>query len=356
MKTIFRLSLTILRIYMREPLTVFLSIGLLVLMMVLFGVMSGGDMANLHLGVAVLDKTRGQSSQLRALDRDPVLTLRPAASEDELTELIRTAQVIGGVIVEPGLQPQEPALRLIVSDSPQNHWTAVGVEHLRAVLSGKVQQSSIPVEYLHVNVINNRFIDFIFPGVLALSILQACLGSAVVLLDAKKNGVLRRLQLTPMKPLQIYTGFLAGRCVIVLAHLLVLSLVAIALFRAQILSSVPAAIFVVVLGILCFMPMAGVVAMLSPSFEAGNIIIQLLNFPMAFLCGVFFRNENMPHILQAVVKFMPLTYLVDLMRGTIQAGLPLNRFPLQIAVLSAWSAASLIVIALSGRVKALSQN
>ncbi|MGA7219321.1 MAG: hypothetical protein WBX38_13445, partial [Candidatus Sulfotelmatobacter sp.] len=187
MKTIFRLSLTILRIYMREPLTVFLSIGLLVLMMVLFGVMSGGDMANLHLGVAVLDKTRGQSSQLRALDRDPVLTLRPAASEDELTELIRTAQVIGGVIVEPvivepGLQPQEPALRLIVSDSPQNHWTAVGVEHLRAVLSGKVQQSSIPVEYLHVNVINNRFIDFIFPGVLALSILQACLGSAIVLL------------------------------------------------------------------------------------------------------------------------------------------------------------------------------
>ncbi|MGA7220665.1 MAG: ABC transporter permease, partial [Candidatus Sulfotelmatobacter sp.] len=179
---------------------------------------------------------------------------------------------------------------------------------------------------------------------------------AIVLLDAKKNGVLRRLQLTPMKPLQIYTGFLAGRCVIVLAHLLVLSLVAIALFRAQILSSVPAAIFVVVLGILCFMPMAGVVAMLSPSFEAGNIIIQLLNFPMAFLCGVFFRNENMPHILQAVVKFMPLTYLVDLMRGTIQAGLPLNRFPLQIAVLSAWSAASLIVIALSGRVKALSRN
>jgi len=102
--------------------------------------------------------------------------------------------------------------------------------------------------------------------------------------------------------------------------------------------------------------MAGVVALFSPSFEAGNIIIQLLNFPMAFLCGVFFRNENMPQILQSLVKFMPLTYLVDLMRGTIQAGLPLSKFPLQIAVLSGWTAASLILMTLAGRVKALSRD
>jgi len=358
MNPTFRLSLTILRVYLREPLTVFLSIGLLVLMMVLFGVMSGGDMTNLRLPVAVLDKTGGQSGQLRVLEHDQVLSIRPVSSEAEIAEMIRTAQVIGGVIVDvpPPQTPRGIVPRVIVSDSPQNHWATVGIEHLRTALGGNSQQSSIPVEYLQLNVINNRFIDFIFPGVLALSILQACLGSAVVLLDAKKNGVLRRLQLTPMKPLQIYSGFLAGRCVIVLAHLLVLALVAVVVFRAQILSSVPSAVFVVLLGTLCFMSMAGVVALLSPSFEAGNIIIQLLNFPMAFLCGVFFRNENMPHFLQSLVKFMPLTYLVDLMRGTIQAGLPLNRFPLQIGVLAGWSAASVMVMALAGRVKTLSRD
>jgi ABC-2 type transport system permease protein len=262
-----------------------------------------------------------------------------------LEERLRTADVIAGVVVNKTSAAQ-PNVSVIVSDSPKNHWSQMGIEHLNALLGNDpaASQRNITVQSLHIDIINNRFIDFIFPGVLALSILQASLGSAVVLLDAKRSGVLRRLEVTPLTPMQLFAGFLVGRCAIVLLHLAVLTSVAVLFFQAQILASISSLLVAVIIGLVCFMSMGAVVGFLAPSFESGAIITQLLNFPMAFLCGVFFRNENMPHALQWFVKLMPLTYFVDLMRGLIQAGLPLSRFGLQITVLGAWSAVSLIIL------------
>jgi ABC-2 type transport system permease protein len=351
MKAFLHLSLTTLRMYVREPLTVFLSLGLLVLMMVLFGVMAN-DMSNIRLPIAVLDRSNGANPMLKAFEHDEVLSCQRVASREEIVELIRTGKVFAGVTLNPPSSRKDEGARLIVSDSAPNQWVRMGLSRIQLLLGHPdVTLAQDNVERVHVPVISNRFIDFVFPGVLALAVLQTCLSSAVVLLDAKRIGVLRRLQLTPIRPLHWFGGFLAGRCIIVLLHLLVLTGVALVGFHIHILASVGQMFACLSLGMFCFMAMAGAIAILSPSFEAGAVITQLLNFPMSFLCGVFFRNEDLPHSLMWLIKLLPLTYLVNVMRGTIHAGLPLRNFSFDIGVLLAWSLGSLLVFAIAARIK-----
>lgn len=349
-RSITSLGAIVIRMYFREPVTVFLSVGLLVLMMVMIGFIGGAsDAANLRLPVAVLDRTQGHSPIASTLENDHVLTVRHVYSESELAQMIRSAQAIAGVVLgtaDPNRLEQE---KLVIGDGVQNHWSEVGVEHLRLLLSGQqATVGSIPTETLHVQMINNRLIDFIFPGVLALSILQTALGSASFLLSAKKMGVLRRLQLTPLNSVQLVSGFIFGRCGIVLFQLAVLFAVAKACFHVHVLASWSTVLAEVALGVICFMSLSSAVAMLAPSVEAGVITTQLLNFPMAFLCGVFFPNGNLPGIASFFARILPLTYYVNLLRGTMQGGEPLSKLTTDIAVLAGWTAVFMLLCIWAG--------
>ncbi len=70
--------------------------------------------------------------------------------------------------------------------------------------------------------------------------------------------------------------------------------------------------------------------------ESANGILQIVQFPMMFLSGIFFPLELLPSVLQPVVKVIPLTYLGDLLRGVL-VGIPYNYGPsVSLLVLGAW--------------------
>jgi ABC-2 type transport system permease protein len=341
-KALLHLVRSIVQIYFREPLTVFLSIGLLTFMMLLFGTIAGTDGSDLRFPVALLDQSMGRSKMVQDLHADQLLAIQPVEQESQINELIRHGRAIAGVIVLPtngAASSKDNGFRIVAGRTIGNHLTAMAVSHLASVLTPDHQPT---VAFTDGPVLSQRFIDFIFPGVLALAILQTCLSSAVVLLDAQKNGIIRRMRVTPVRQYQIYGGFLLGRTLIVVLQLIILALIGILGFRVHIVSSLYSLAFVVFLGTMTFMAMAGVIALYSHSVEAGVLTTQLLSFPMAFLSGVFFRNENVPRGILWLVKILPLTYLTDLMRGTIMLGLPLKEFSVDITVLSSW------FVALSG--------
>jgi len=75
----------------------------------------------------------------------------------------------------------------------------------------------------------------------------------------------------------------------------------------------------------------------------GNIIV----FPMMFLTGVFFPRFLMPHWLQGVTTYMPLTPVIDGSRMILTEGKHLIDLGPQLGVMAIWL---VIVYAIAFRV------
>ena len=359
MQAYFTLTLTILRLYLRDPLTVALSLALIVFMMVLFGVVMGEEPFEIELPLAVVDLADSPASRalVQHLGRDPWLLPLPVNDEAEAMELIRRAPVIGTVVRAEGFDLRPAAdgslagLR-VIRDEESTKWIDLGLDRLRDLLretAGLEGTVLWQTEVRQVAVVKNRYIDFIFPGILAMAIMQTCLASGIVLLEARERGVLRRLQLTPLSSATILGSFLSGRFLVVALHLVVLVLVATFGFEAQILAAPWELAVVVLLGTLAFMALGLALILLSPTLESASLIVQTLSLPMSFLCGVFFEVRAMPSVLKWIAQALPLTYLVDMIRGTVTLGVPLFAFLPQILVLAAWFLVSAVVCLLAYR-------
>ena len=64
---------------------------------------------------------------------------------------------------------------------------------------------------------------------------------------------------------------------------------------------------------------------------------------MMFLSGTFFPTETLPVIVQWMVKFLPLTPLLEAVRAVTVQGDPITSVGPQIAALTAWVVASYVM-------------
>lgn len=339
------------RIWLREPMTVFLSLGLLVLMMVLFSTM-GNDTFQYQLKVGVVAPASSAAEIMDRLQKDGTLKAIPAESATALEEDIRLGNLNAGVVAESGAQPGHAGVTLLLPRFNSTGWAAVANNHLAYVMDpsgGTTRKSNLAIQNVVAPQVSTRLIDFLFPGILSLAILQTCLGSAVVFLDARRLGILRRFRIAPVHPATWSCGFLAGRCAIVLMHLLVLTVVARLFFHVHTLGNIQDVCLVTLTGTICFLALSGIIALLAPSVEAGALLTQLLNFPMSFLCGVFFRNDNLSPFLHRIVDVLPFTYMVNLMREIVQMGVPLRELHREMTALLLWTAIALLTLAIASR-------
>jgi ABC-2 type transport system permease protein len=78
------------------------------------------------------------------------------------------------------------------------------------------------------------------------------------------------------------------------------------------------------------------IAVRMTSFEGFGTINNFLVMPIFFLSGAMYPLDRVPQWLRLITSFNPLTYGVNLLRGTV-LGLPAN-YGLDIAVITGFSA------------------
>lgn len=360
MKTVLMLATTFVRIYLRDRMAVLTSIALMAFMMVLFGTVMGNGLFQVRLPVAILGHGGGGVAKrtIRAIQRDPPLSAVSVKTEGQLVEEIRDAHVIAGVefaragATSRGLQDSHADAVSIITSVKLTQWQRIGIDRLQQVLSrasGHPFRPAVAVKKLAIPVVQTRYIDFIFPGMLAMAIMQACLGSGVVLLQANKDGVLRQLRLSPVSSFQLFFGFVLGRLFVVLLHIVVLGIVAVVGFGVHILAPWSQLVAVVTFGCIVFMALGMAVAVMSPSFEAGNLLVQLVSLPMSFLCGVFIRLDQLPFYLRWLAEIFPLTYLAEMLRGMMNLGVSVGTYEMNLLVLMLWFSGALVATILGLR-------
>jgi ABC-2 type transport system permease protein len=110
--------------------------------------------------------------------------------------------------------------------------------------------------------------------------------------------------------------------------------IAYAVFDVQMLGNWGALLGIVGLGALCLISIGYLVASLVRTEESAMPILQLVQFPMMFLSGIFFPVEMLPAFMKPVVSAMPLTYLGDALRQIMVQSTPVNSMNTNIIVMS----------------------
>lgn len=183
----------------------------------------------------------------------------------------------------------------------------------------------------------SRF-DYTFSGLLGFSILGLGLfGPVNYFPQMKKQGVLRRLHITPLRPWEFFTASVISNAVIGLFSIAVMFVIASTVFHFQMAGNYLALAVMVVLGILSIFGIGLAIGGWARNENQAAPLANIVAFPMMFLSGTFFPRFLMPEWLQHITTFLPLTPVIDGIRLVATEGKGLTEVGAQIGLIAFWT-------------------
>jgi ABC-2 type transport system permease protein len=176
------------------------------------------------------------------------------------------------------------------------------------------------------------YIQFIFPGMIGMTILFASIFSAISIVWDREFGFLKEILVAPISRFSVVIGKAMAGTAISLAQTLIL--VVFIPFLGMDVGLADILLTLLFAGILAFSltSMGILVASRMSSYEGFNIIMNFLVMPMFFLSGAMYPVKMLPPILRGLTQFNPLTYGVDSLKHVLlsqAAGTPMGpEYPL----------------------------
>jgi ABC-2 type transport system permease protein len=161
------------------------------------------------------------------------------------------------------------------------------------------------------------FRTFLYPGVLAMSVLFTAAFSGISLVWDREFGFLREMLVAPVSTTAILVGKCLGGATAATLQSVVLLLLA---GVVGVPYSVPLfAMFLLCLflGALMLTSMGVLMSVRVKQIQAAMPLSQLIIMPMMFLSGALFPLANLPGWLAVATKLNPLTYAVQPMRSAV---------------------------------------
>ncbi|HEY92163.1 MAG TPA: ABC transporter permease [Dehalococcoidia bacterium] len=164
------------------------------------------------------------------------------------------------------------------------------------------------------------FIKFIYPGIIAMTVLMSSVFSGLSVVWDREFGFLKEVLVAPLSRSGIVLGKAIGSAVISLGQGFVMLALAPILGVTLSLILVVELIPLLIVLSLSLSGLGILVASRMRSQQGFQVVVQLIIFPLIFLSGVFFPVNNVPTWLEVVSKINPLTYGVDAIRQLFLGG------------------------------------
>jgi ABC-2 type transport system permease protein len=158
------------------------------------------------------------------------------------------------------------------------------------------------------------------PGLLALTILFGTSSmEAIVIVLERRTGALERLLLAPVRLPALLAGKILGGMTFGLTVTLVVLAVSLAVFGSVGISWL-LLLLALLLSATAFSALGAFVSVAVKEVFEAQTLANFIRFPMMFLGGVFVPLASMPGWLQALARFLPLTYSVEALRTALSGG------------------------------------
>jgi ABC-2 type transport system permease protein len=188
-----------------------------------------------------------------------------------------------------------------------------------------------------------RMIDTAIPTLTAMIIgTTGLMSTTITMATYRENGVLRRLRTTPVSSLVV----LAAQVMVVFGMtclgMLLLIVAGMLIYHVRFEGNAFSVLGGFILSSLSFFGIGFILAGTLPTARTAQTAGLVLLYPMMFLSGAFFPLELLPTAVQKVAAFMPLTYVVNLLRG-LWTGEPWGDHLLEVGLLAGMLVLGVIV-------------
>ncbi len=190
---------------------------------------------------------------------------------------------------------------------------------------------------IHLESTPVRYADWVWMGILVINIMYGCLyGIGYVIVRYRKNGHLKRLQVTPISVTQFLIAQVVSRLGIVLVSSLVVVLGCYFLLKPQLASSLDwvSLSAVCLLGTLSFISLGLLLCSRVTSEELSRGLIELVSWPMLICSGAWFSLEGTHPWLQKFAYTLPSTHFIEALRQIALYGADLSDVMLNITFLA----------------------
>jgi ABC-2 type transport system permease protein len=138
----------------------------------------------------------------------------------------------------------------------------------------------------------------------------------------REQGVLRRLSVTPARPVWVLAAQLLIHLAVAAVALVLLLAIAKIGFALQGPEQIPGFILSLVLVALALFALGLWVAAIAPSAQAASAIGGALFFPMMFFAGLWIPRNIMPAVLRSISDYTPLGAGVQAMQSSFTGSFP----------------------------------
>ena len=179
-----------------------------------------------------------------------------------------------------------------------------------------------------------RYVDWVLPGILGMNMMFSCLfGVGYVVVRYRKNGFLKRLRATPLRPVEFIIAQIASRMVLIMLITVFVYTGTHLLLDTQMQGNYLTLLLVATVGAMSLVALGLMVAARVTSEELAGGLLNMINWPMMLLSGVWFSLEGAGPVLQAAAKIFPLTHILDAARAIMLDGAGLGDVFPQILIL-----------------------
>ena len=346
MKPLLHMILANYRMSVRNRMALFWNLAFPMIFIVLFGFLFSGDFA-VDIGIAGEDTNETSQEIAGQLETVSAFDVTSGSRDGELQALEDGNRSVVIVFEEGEAEGQVAAQVYYDESNPQESQIArSAVQQFLDEVNLEAAEGPFPVEVTTQAVSTNdlRYIDFLVPGILAMSIMNSGLiGLASAFVTYREKGILRRIKATPFPLSHFITARIVTQLTIALAQAVVLIGLGKILFDLRIDGNLVNVLVMVIIGAVAFLSLGFVISSFAKNQEAADALANAIAFPMLFLAGVFFPVDSAPAWLQPITRVMPLRYLADAMRDLMVRGSTLPDQWFNISIMLATAAVGLLL-------------
>jgi ABC-2 type transport system permease protein len=186
--------------------------------------------------------------------------------------------------------------------------------------------------------------QFIFPGILCMTVLFSSLFFGLYIIMDKRVDFLKEVLVAPLRRTTIFFGKVLGGSTDGIIQIVVLMILGAIFFGIHF--TVLSAIMTVVLVLLLMVSIVSLgltIGALMSSPEGFGLVTSFVIFPLFFLSGALFPVQNLPSWLYIFVAFNPVSYAVDALRYVILGMASSFGLGMDFAVLVGFAAAMVLI-------------
>jgi ABC-2 type transport system permease protein len=190
----------------------------------------------------------------------------------------------------------------------------------------------------------SRYIDFLVPGLIGMGLMGGGMwGVGFATVDLRIRKLLKRFLATPMKRTHFLAAMITSRLAFTIPEVLLIVLFSHWFFGVELQGHWLVLSLVILGGAIQFSGIGLLIASRASTMETVSGLMNAVMMPMWIASGIFFSAERFPDYVQPIVKFLPLTTLIDALRLVMLEGAGLSQVSGSLAIIIGWGVVTFLL-------------